>query len=402
MRQEVVAEILEVLSEKREQLLVAWREKIEEAWSKLNLEEAVTPSVFTHTLTELGSFFDAYLDDLRHGGSAHSERFVVGLVGRKMHEGCSLVLLELINSAFADVVRSLIQQRFPDSFDARARYMESVAELVSRNDLRMAHEYETLLAKLNTQVFERQCELERQNALMQDFFKAATHQFQAPLWSILGFANKLMGRYTEGHDTAALHALARIQSNVNEMHLLIQGFARLMQVSPLDCSRIHLSLERVVRSALVQVRKSLGDEYEVSVERPLPNVLGDYKQMEAVFCELLRNAILYVPPERRPNVRVFARPVEEEGVCAVCISDNGIGIPPEYAHLVWAPLERLNDMRVEGLGLGLTYVRRVVDVHGGRVRIAPQEGEGTCMELILPISKERDTAGVREVGAAAR
>jgi len=387
-----VDEIINILSAEREEILAKWQQSIQESCSRLRLWFPEGTASMPVSQEELGEFFDAYLDDLHRGGSERSERFVVKMVAIKIQGGCSLAFLELINSTFADVVRRIVQVRFPDSFDSRARYMQWIAELVSRNDLRLAHEYETLLEKLNKQVLARQTELEQQNALMQEFFDAAAHEFQAPLWSILGFATKMLDNWGTKLDSRAVHALVRIQDNVRDMHLLIRGFARILRVTSLGGQRVRLPLTRVIRSAVTRVQREFGQDCRIEVGDSFPDIHGDFRQIETMFYELLRNGLFYVPKERTPTVQVVRAASHDARICVVRVIDNGIGIPSDYSSLVWKPLERLNDIRVEGPGLGLTYVKRVVEVHGGDVSLVPNGRPGTCVEIRFPImepEKER-------------
>ncbi len=384
-------EVINLLTDKRAELLSTWHENIRSIRENLHLGYLPHGNALPISLEELDDFLTAYLEDLHKGQSHQSEEYLLDLVERKIAAGWSLTFLELINSTFVNAVRVMVRGTFPDSFDSRAQYMEWISELVSRNDLRLAHKYETLLGKLTKELMERQRELEGHNAMMQQFFDVASHEFQAPLWSILGHASKLISHYSPHIGEKGMHGLARIQDNVREMHLLIQGFARLLSVTSFSSQVSEFSLQHVMRSALNRIRREMEKEVEVQLPAGLPRMVGNRQQIEHLFYELLRNAILFADEARENIVEVAFE--DSEGpreACRIWVKDRGIGIPQEYAELVWKPLERLNDIQVEGLGLGLAYVKRVVEVHGGQVRIVPEYSPGTCVEVVLPKSRPHE------------
>jgi len=388
-------EVINLLTDKRAELLATWHENIRTIREKLHLGYLPDGKPLPISLDELNDFLTAYLDDLYKGESHQSEEYVLDLVERKIAAGWSLTFLELINSTFVDAVRVMVRGSFPDSFDSRAQYMEWISELVSRNDLRLAHKYETLLGKLTNELMERQRELEGHNAMMQQFFDVATHEFQAPLWSILGHASKLISHYSPHIGEKGMHALARIQSNVREMHLLIQGFARLLSVTSFSHQTSELSLQHVMRSALNRVRRETETDIEIDFPAGMPRLAGNRQQIEHMFYELFRNAVLYADDGRENVVEVSCESgLDARSHCHIFVKDTGIGIPKEYAELVWKPLERLNDIQVEGLGLGLTYVKRVAEVHGGSARVVDDYMGGTCIEVVLPRSRPHDAVRV--------
>ena len=177
------------------------------------------------------------------------------------------------------------------------------------------------------------------------------------------------------------------------MHLLISGFVRLLHVSPFNTEYTSLPLQRVFRGAITKLHQSTSKEHAIQLDgEPYPGIQGDYRMIENLFVELLRNAIQYTDPNLDPYIRVTVDVCRDKRNCRIRILDNGIGIPPQYVALVWKPLERLNDIRVDGLGLGLTYAKRVVEVHHGTIEIKPRSEGGTCVEILLPLAKRPESA----------
>jgi signal transduction histidine kinase len=120
----------------------------------------------------------------------------------------------------------------------------------------------------------------------------------------------------------------------------------------------------------------------VDIRPGLPVVDGDRHRLLEVLQNLIENAVKFRSGQGEPVVEVGSRPGPDGPV--VFVRDNGIGIDPRYHDRVFALFERL-DPRVEGTGVGLALVRRIVEVHGGRVWVESDgAGRGSTFCFTLP------------------
>lgn len=116
----------------------------------------------------------------------------------------------------------------------------------------------------------------------------------------------------------------------------------------------------------------------------LPTVLADATQMEQLFQNLLANALKYRRPEVAPQVEVEAEDVPDApDLACVAVRDNGMGIPARDHERIFLMFQRLRG-DVEGTGIGLAVCRRVVERHGGEIRVQSEDGQGSIFRVLLP------------------
>ena len=128
---------------------------------------------------------------------------------------------------------------------------------------------------------------------------------------------------------------------------------------------------------------------EISIG-PLPVVRADPSQLAQVFQNLVGNALTFRSDET-PRIRVEA--VEEEGAVRFSVSDNGIGIAPEYHDRIFQMFQRLHTRdRYPGSGIGLAIVQRIVERHGGRAWLESTEGEGSTFYFTIPVTPPGEDA----------
>lgn len=114
----------------------------------------------------------------------------------------------------------------------------------------------------------------------------------------------------------------------------------------------------------------------------MPVVLVDRLRMVEVFQNLFDNAIKFMGDQPEPHIAVDAREDADEVLCYVC--DNGSGIDPVHHERIFGLFDRL-DKSAKGTGIGLTLVRRIVEVHGGRIWVASEgPGHGSTFYFTLP------------------
>ncbi|MBF0373372.1 MAG: PAS-domain containing protein [Alphaproteobacteria bacterium] len=226
-------------------------------------------------------------------------------------------------------------------------------------------------------------ELERSNQDLEQFAFAASHDLQEPLRMIAIYVQLLERRYGEKLDDTARDYLRFAVEGARR----IQGqIAALLAYSLVDRSA---EPPRAVdaRQVLARVIEAAGDTIEESGARieidPLPLVWAEPSQLELLFRHLLGNALLYRRSGVRPEIRVTAQRSGHDRVFAV--SDNGIGIEPEYHERIFMIFQRLHTRdRFAGSGMGLAICKRIVERHGGRIWIESQSGRGATFFFTLP------------------
>jgi signal transduction histidine kinase len=120
---------------------------------------------------------------------------------------------------------------------------------------------------------------------------------------------------------------------------------------------------------------------------PLPKVIADPRMISRIFQNLIGNAIKF-RSEDRPLVRISGK--REGEMCVVAVSDNGIGMPMEYAQFVFEAFRRLHPQsQYPGSGLGLAGVKRIVELHNGRVWVESAPGSGSTFFFTLPSAEAR-------------
>jgi two-component system sensor kinase FixL len=159
----------------------------------------------------------------------------------------------------------------------------------------------------------------------------------------------------------------------------------LLQVSRIG--RMELHYERVsINTVLDEVAENAAERIRSTQARfepaaDLPVILADRKRLAQVFENLIGNALKYTAAARDPLVQVFWSDAGSE--IHLCVKDNGPGIEPQYHGKIFGLFQRL-DSGKEGTGVGLTIVSRIMQLHGGRVWVKSQLGEGAEFWLAFP------------------
>ena len=260
---------------------------------------------------------------------------------------------------------SAVRSKSLDTGDLEPDYFISVIEDISERK-----RIEKDLAASNT-------ELER-------FAYAASHDLQEPLRKISMFSDSLQDRL-KGllNDEEAEYELDRIGDAATRMKAMV---AALMELS--RAQRLEPSLEKV---SLATLLGETGEQLETLIadRGARVNLLGDSLTLEVdkaamlhVFQNLVTNAIRYCPESRSPIIDVSA--AIAEGMVNIRFQDNGSGIEERFHEVVFEPFRRLAGKHIEGSGMGLPICKRIVEKHGGSIRIETTNDNGTCFLISIP------------------
>jgi signal transduction histidine kinase len=228
-------------------------------------------------------------------------------------------------------------------------------------------------------------ELARSNAELEQFAYVASHDLQEPLRKVTSFCQMLERRYAGQLDERADQYIAFAVDGAKRMQVLINDLLAFSRVGRLGREPELLDADDLVRIAKANLAAGIEETgAEVEVEGDLPLVYGERSLLALVFQNLIGNGIKF-HGEETPRVRISAE--RDDGFWRFTVSDNGIGIDPEYAERIFVIFQRLHAKEVyAGTGIGLAMCRKVVEHHGGRIWLeASENGDGATFRFTLPV-----------------
>jgi two-component system phosphate regulon sensor histidine kinase PhoR len=230
------------------------------------------------------------------------------------------------------------------------------------------------------------------SVIKNDFINNMTHEFKTPLATI-ALATAAIEKDKVLNDKARiLEFNAMIRSENDRMDKYVE---RILIQAKLDRREVHLrkspvDLNLLASDAVQHFRlqvENAGGELRLDLAPGGRVMEVDEVHMFNAICNLVDNAIKYSPAGI--NILVFTR--RDAGEFIIGVQDHGIGIPKEAQHKVFKRFYRVpsgNVHNVKGFGLGLSYVKSIVLLHGGDIRLTSKKGKGTLVEIIFKIDKE--------------
>jgi signal transduction histidine kinase len=225
-------------------------------------------------------------------------------------------------------------------------------------------------------------DLARSNEDLQAFAFMASHDLQEPLRAIAIYSELLVRRYPTQSDKDAATFTRNIVDGVSRMRQLLSDLLALAEIGgrtqePADSVEVNGVIESVKRN----LKASIEDSGVLIVCEALPPACVAESHLLSLFQNLIGNAIKYRGTEPL-RIRISAQP--DVGSVRFAVSDNGIGIAPEYYDRIFAAFQRLHGKKVSGSGIGLTICKRIVERYGGRIWVESQEGKGSTFYFTLP------------------
>lgn len=229
--------------------------------------------------------------------------------------------------------------------------------------------------------------LAQSNKELEQFAYVASHDLRAPLRTVSGFSSLLQKRFSERLGQEGAELLELILGGTASMGALIDGL--------LDLSRVNrrlnedwFELEFAAEDALQRLSSVIEQRKAVIEKGPLPYVFGDVRLFTQLLQNLVGNGIKFQPGEA-PRVQIQAE-VSENGGLVLSVRDHGIGMRAQDLDRIFDIFCRLHTVdEYDGTGIGLAIVRKVVELHGGRVLVESKEGEGSTFLLHLPPDRVR-------------
>jgi signal transduction histidine kinase len=226
-------------------------------------------------------------------------------------------------------------------------------------------------------------ELEAKNAELERFVYTVSHDLKSPLVTITGYIGMLQQAIESNDSDRITNDMQQISTAAESMAELLEGLLELSRIGRIVNPPEAGSLSYLVRNAVDSVREKLVSRgIELEIYDDMPQYWGDRLRLLEVFQNLLENAIKFMGDQPSPRIRISALEIGDDIVCRV--EDNGIGIDPRYHDRIFNLFERL-DTETDGTGIGLSLVQRIIEAHGGTVRVESAGAQQGCtIEFTLP------------------
>ena len=232
-----------------------------------------------------------------------------------------------------------------------------------------------------TVLYQRQ--VEEKNRDLQDFTYMISHDLKAPIATIKGMLSVIEENGQAG-DKELIEPLGHVARATKRLEQLVASFLEYARLSNQEFASGPVPVETVIKD----VSEDLSAQYAscgatLEVEGTLPLVVGDRIRLYQVFGNLLGNALKYRRAQEPLKVKVETRPSPNPRYVTIVVKDNGLGIPADKLTSVFRPFFRISTQSVDGMGIGLACVKKVVEKCGGSVSVESKVEEGSSFLVTL-------------------
>jgi len=236
--------------------------------------------------------------------------------------------------------------------------------------------------ELENRVRERTRDLETANRELDSFSYSVSHDLRAPLRAIDGFSMILLHEHAAILPKEVTLYLEKIRENTQRMGALIDDLLNFSRMSRLSLNRFLVDPSSIAREAYDEFRlETMGRGIDLAIQE-MPACSADPALLKQVFTNLLSNALKFT--RARDTARIEVGSLTNEKRTIYYVKDNGIGFDMKYAPKLFGVFQRLhNDPSIEGTGVGLAIVERIIHRHGGEIWAESVQGEGTTFFFTL-------------------
>jgi len=240
------------------------------------------------------------------------------------------------------------------------------------------------------------------NEELESILFVASHDLRSPLVNIQGFSHELsrtcdlirsalenekipadiQKQLQNPLNQSLPEALSFILTSVNKMDSLLSGLLRLSRLGQAAMKIETLDMNTIIADVADSMEYLIEQAGAVVKIDPLPDCLGDASQINQVFSNLLDNALKYLDDSRKGMIHIYGKVELAQSI--YCVEDNGVGIEPAYQDKIFEIFQRLDPDKKPGQGLGLTIVRRILDMNNGKILVESEPGKASRFFVSLP------------------
>lgn len=228
-----------------------------------------------------------------------------------------------------------------------------------------------------------QRQIEEKNRELKDFTYMVSHDLKAPIFTIRGMLSVVQedfqGELSPGLDEILMH----ISNASIRLEKLVASVLEYSKIGSQELMLEPVALDEVFTEVLQDHQHLMEAKNAEILRGDLPTVIGDKLCLSQVFSNLIGNALKYCHPDRPPRITVEGSKRGIPHIVDISVTDNGLGIPSDRLDGIFRPFTRLHGEEIEGTGIGLASVRKLVDKQGGQVAVTSTIGEGSTFVVSL-------------------
>ena len=226
-------------------------------------------------------------------------------------------------------------------------------------------------------------ELEDTNSELERFTYTVSHDLKSPLITIKGFLGFLEQDAASGNIVRLKSDVKRIADATDKMQLLLNELLELSRIGRLTNPYQQIDLEELAREMVELLYGRLHEkQIQVHIQANLPPIYGDRQRLSEVIQNLIDNAAKFMGDQPMPRIEIGQN--GHEGTRPIFfVKDNGVGIDPIHHDRIFGLFNKL-DAKSDGTGIGLALVKRIIEVHGGRIWVESEAGIGSTFFFTLP------------------
>lgn len=273
-------------------------------------------------------------------------------------------------------------QTYFEKHMGRLRSIRSIGAIL---DITKRKEIEISLRQAMEDLAQEKIKLERSNYELDQFASVAAHDLRAPITSMLGWIGIIDKLIPKPREDKIVKAINFITINAKKADALISDLLALARLNTEAIKIQPVDLDKLLKNVLAVLKEPIESTKATVTFEKLPTVKGCLSHFDSLFTNLIRNALTYRHNTRAPKIEISCQ--THFDFYEFSIKDNGIGIDAHYKDRIFEMFKRLNpENEFAGTGIGLSYCKKVVELHGGQIWVDSTPDQGSTFYFTYPIT----------------
>lgn len=231
-------------------------------------------------------------------------------------------------------------------------------------------------------------ELEKLNSEYNTLIDALSHDIRQPLSAIVLLSDALINAYDKQNTPQFRKYIATLKASSNAMRDLVKDFIAVSEDQPeLEGEPIRVNIENIAQDVIISLKSEIFDKgISISTDFQTSEIIFSRNNLRSVLYNLLRNSIKYKKVGK--PLKILISTVKKDDHVVLQVKDNGIGIAEEHQEDIFHKSTRVSH-KIEGTGMGLYIIKRMLKNNGGSIEVESQLGKGSTFSVCFPVNKEK-------------